>query len=168
MASEHTDRRAFLKASALGMFAGVAAGRPARGETGVDDGPFVTDNETARAARRAALAALKPTEAELRRGLELHAEALVFDAYGFAPRAALDGDAYRKAAEAGASDRELNDLRETMAMTRYATDPAERREFFAAFDAAGVTCVFQNTGEEGNEELDPSSIEQLKTLGYLQ
>jgi membrane dipeptidase len=147
------DRRQFLRASAVGMFAGVIAGRPARGGLGVDDGPFATDNEAIRAARRAALAVLKPGAAELRRGLEVHADALVLEAYGFAPRAAIDGDAYRAAGEAGASDRELNDLRESMMMTRYATDAQERREFFAAFDAAGVTAIFQNTGEEGNDPL---------------
>ena len=37
----------------------------------------------------------------------LHAESVVFDSYGFAPRAAVDGDAIRRAVEAGASAIEL-------------------------------------------------------------
>ena len=43
------------------------------------------------------------------------------------------------------------DLREEMSMTRWATDEAERKEFLTAMRAAGVTCIFQNTGEEGSE-----------------
>ena len=31
-----------------------------------------------------------------------------------------------------------------------ATDPEERAEFMAAWEAAGVTCILQNAGEEGN------------------
>ena len=38
-------------------------------------------------------------------------------------------------------------------MTRCATDAAERKEFLEAFRAAGVTCIFQNAGEEGNDPL---------------
>lgn len=34
-------------------------------------------------------------------------------------------------------------------MTRAATDPAELAEFKQAWEAAGVTCIFQNAGEEG-------------------
>src|SRR5207237_803568 len=46
---------------------------------------------------QAGLAILKPTLLELERGLRLHAESLVFDCYGFAPRSALDGEAIAKA-----------------------------------------------------------------------
>ena len=38
-------------------------------------------------------------------------------------------------------------------MTRCATDEAERREFLDAFRASGVTGIFQNAGEEGNDPL---------------
>src|SRR5262249_41048777 len=38
-------------------------------------------------------------------------------------------------------------------MTRWATDAREREEFLAAFRSAGVTCIFQNAGEEGNNPL---------------
>jgi membrane dipeptidase len=40
-----------------------------------------------------------------------------------------------------------------MSMTRCATDPAERAEFEQAWKAAGVTCIFQNAGEEGQDPL---------------
>ncbi|MCE5240319.1 dipeptidase [bacterium] len=96
-----------------------------------------------------ALALLRPTEAQLQHGLELHRDALVFETYGFAPNACFDGAALAAAAEEGASAVELQDLREDMSMTRWATVPAEREEFKQAFDFAGVNCIFQNAGEEG-------------------
>jgi membrane dipeptidase len=55
--------------------------------------------------------------------------------------------------EAGAVGDELVDLREEMSMTRWATDAREREEFLTAFRAAGVTCIFQNAGEEGNDAM---------------
>ena len=115
--------------------------------------PFATDNEKINKAREVALGVLKPTPKQLEHGLRLHAESLVFESYGFAPRAALDGEKFKAAAESGASEAELTDLREEMSMTRWATDARERREFLDAFHAAGVTCIFQNTGEEGNDPL---------------
>ncbi|MDE0166074.1 MAG: membrane dipeptidase [Bryobacterales bacterium] len=112
-----------------------------------------TPNETIERARKVALDILKPSQRDLDHGLELHANSIVFDAYGFAPRAAIDGDAMRKAMEAGASDIELQDMREDMTMTRAAVDSAEHAEFLQAWKASGVTCIFQNCGEEGNDPL---------------
>jgi membrane dipeptidase len=40
-----------------------------------------------------------------------------------------------------------------MMMTRKATDPAARAECLEAWDASGVTCVFQNAGEEHDSPL---------------
>ena len=79
-----------------------------------------------REARELALSLLKPSARDLARGLELHADALVVDAYGFAPRAAVDGLKFKEAVEAGVSEAELVDLREDMSMTRWATDTVER------------------------------------------
>ena len=112
-----------------------------------------TPNETIERARKAALDILKPSQRDLDHGFELHANSIVFDAYGFAPRAAIDGDAMRNAMEAGASAIELQDMREDMTMTRAAVDLAERAEFLQAWKASGVTCIFQNCGEEGNDPL---------------
>jgi membrane dipeptidase len=100
-----------------------------------------------------ALGILQPTEAQLQHGLELHRHSLVCETYGFAPNACFDGATLAAAAEAGASVLELQDLREDMNMTRWATVPAEREEFQAAFDFAGVDCIFQNAGEEGQDPL---------------
>jgi len=105
-------------------------------------------NEKIQEARDAALSILKPSKNDLEHGLELHANSVVCDAYGFAPRAAVDGEALQALIDAGASPTELRDMRETMSMTRCVTDPVERAEFTEAWEASGVTCIVQNAGEE--------------------
>ena len=104
-------------------------------------------------ARDVALAILKPSAAELERGLRLHAESIVFDSYGFSPRAAIDGDLLAATIEAGASPQEIEDLQEDITMTRYVTDPAEQQEYRSAWQASGVTCIFQNAGQECQDPL---------------
>lgn len=104
-------------------------------------------------AREAALKVLKPSPRELERGLRLHAESVVFDTYGFSPRATLDSAELVRQIEAGASDIELKDLREEMSMTRCVTDPVQQAEYRDAWRAAGVTCIFQNAGEECQDPL---------------
>ncbi len=110
-------------------------------------------NSKIRRAREAALELLKPSRKDLEHGLELHAQSVVVESYGFSPRSAVDGDRLRAAIEAGASGVELDDLSEWMRMTRYVDDPAERAEYQQAWEASGVTCVFQNAGEEGQDPL---------------
>lgn len=149
-----TSRRVFLgrfaKAAALGVLTPAFQIRVRANET---ERLWRTGNEAIDRAREIALDLLKPTPAQLQHAWELHAASLVFDAYGFAPRAAIDGARYQAAVEEGAIGDELNDLREEMSMTRWATDEREREEFLGAFRAAGVTCIFQNAGEEGNDPL---------------
>jgi membrane dipeptidase len=103
--------------------------------------------------RELALAALGATPNQIQHGLELHADSLVIEPYGFSPRSAPDGDALRRAIEAGASDVEVQDLTEEMRMTRHVNDEAERAEYRLAWKAAGVTCIFQNAGQEGQDPL---------------
>jgi membrane dipeptidase len=142
------NRRDFLTAT-TGM--AIAAGATG-GAKGADGTPVLLD-EIMQRGREAALRALKPSTKELEHGLDLHARSLVFDVYGFAPRAALDLDVLRKTEDAGASESELNDLREEMGMTGCVSDPAQLAAFKAAWQAAGVTCIFQNAGEEGQDPL---------------
>ncbi len=104
-------------------------------------------------ARDVALAILKPTATELERGLRLHSESIVFDSYGFSPRAAINGDVLAAEIEAGASDQEMEDLQEDMTMTRYVTEAAEQQEYRDAWRASGVTCIFQNAGQECQDPL---------------
>lgn len=110
-------------------------------------------NSQIQTSREVGFGILKPSKAELERGLRLHAESVVFVAYGFGPRAAVDGDALAAAAASGASEVELKDLREEMTMTRFVTDPVQQQEFRDAWRASGVTCVFNNAGEEGQDPL---------------
>lgn len=100
-----------------------------------------------------AVAMLQPTAAQLEHGLELHRNSVVCDTYGFAPRAVVDGEAIKALVEAGGSPAEVADMTEDMSMTRWATVPREAEEFLAAFEQAGVTCIFQNCGEEGQAPL---------------
>jgi len=108
-------------------------------------------NEQIKANREVALNILKPTQKQLKHGLELHRNSVVFDTYGFMPRAAVDGAAIADAIEDNASPLEIQDMREDMSMTRFVDDAMEREELENAWKAAGVTCVFQNAGEEGSE-----------------
>lgn len=111
--------------------------------------------------RRVALEILKPTTKQLEHGLRLHAESIVFDSYGFSPRSAEDGEVINAAMKAGASAMEIKDLREDHMMTRCVTDSIEQEEYLNAWRASGVTCVFQNAGEEGQ---DPMTL--IKRLSH--
>src|SRR5690606_33151402 len=94
---------------------------------------------------------LKPSKYQLEHGLELHKNSIIFDAYGFIPRAAIDGTKIAKAINENASFLELRDMKENMAQTRFVNNPRERNEFINAWDASGVTCLFQNSAYSGNE-----------------
>jgi len=122
-------------------------------------------NESIQRAREVALSILKPTQRDIEHGMELHKNSIVCEAYGFAPRAAVDGDAVKAAVEAGASEVELQDMMEDMSMTRCVTEPKEREEYMAAWEAAGVTCILQNAGEEGNSLL--RLIKRLARFTYV-
>jgi membrane dipeptidase len=106
------------------------------------------NNPVIESTRQAALAILKPSRKQLEHGLALHADSVVIEPYGFSPRAAIDGDAVRRAIEAGASELEIQDVLENAHMTRAATDAREREEYLQAWKASGITCIFQNAGEE--------------------
>lgn len=101
-------------------------------------------------ARQLALSILKPSKKELEHGLELHKNSIVFDTYGFMPRSAYDGDVIAKLVNEGGSTLEINDMKEDHTMTRFAHDEAELALVTEGWKASGVTCVFQNTGEESN------------------
>lgn len=110
-------------------------------------------NPSVMAAREVGLGLLKPSASELERGLRVHSESIVFDSYGFSPRAAIDGAAVAREVDEGASDMEIKDLKEEMSMTRCVTDAVQQQEYRDAWRASGVTCVFQNAGEECQDPL---------------
>ncbi len=123
---------------------------------------WATGNPAIDKPREIALGLLRPTQAQIERAWELHFSSVVFESYGFAPRFAVDGEALNAAIEDGATSGELSDLREGMMMSRGAVSERERKEFLDAFHAAGVTCIFQNAGEEGS---DPMRL--LKRLAHF-
>jgi len=134
------NRRLFMQTSLGAAVAGAATLSSARAE------PTGRTNEVIEGARQAALDVLQPTPGQLQHGLELHKASLVFESYGFSPRAAIDPEAYAKVVESGADASELEALRNEMATLRAATDPLERAEYLEAWEASGVTCIFQNAG----------------------
>lgn len=125
----------------------------------------IEENDQIQTARKVALDILAPSSSQLEHGLELHSNSVVFDAYGFSPRAALDTEILNTAVEEGASTVELRDLREEMTMTRPVSIAEETEEYLDAWDAAGVTCVFQNAGEEGQNPL--RLIKRLARFTYV-
>lgn len=144
------SRRSLLRQLSLAAFAGSfhinVRGDEARKI-------WMTGNPTIDRPREIALNLLKPTQAQIEHAWELHFGSVVFESYGFAPRFAADGERLNQAIKEGASAGELSDMREEMMMNRGATNERERKEFLEAFHAAGVTCIFQNAGEEGNDPL---------------
>ncbi len=101
-------------------------------------------------ARDIALKILKPSKRDLEHGLELHENSVVFETYGFMPRAAYDGAAVAEVMRGKASALEISDLKEDQYMTRFVVHERERQEFINNWRASGVTCIFQNAGEESN------------------
>lgn len=163
------DRRGFIQSSLGATLAGatVAGADGNAAEPTVDPVAALTGNLNPKiqAAREVGLRILKPSKKELERGLKLHSESLVFDAYGFSPRSALDGDALAAAIEDGASEVELDDMREEMGMIGCVGNPEELREYLDAWRASGVTCIFQNAGEEGQDPM--RLIKRLARFTYV-
>ncbi len=160
------ERRQFIQATAPFAAASVAvAETQAASEAAPSDGPAgLVEHlpESVQRCRDAALAILKPSARDLEHGLRLHAESLVFDSYGFSPTSSIDGEAIKAAVVAGASDVEIEDLREAMTMTRHVSVAEEQRHYREAWRASGVTCVFQNAGQECQ---DPMRL--LKRLAHF-
>ncbi|UUO08023.1 dipeptidase [Blastopirellula sp. J2-11] len=159
------SRRQFLSMAAAS--ATLAAARPLYSAIDpTDRDPWLlSQNPTIALARESGLEVLKPTPAEIATGLSLHRRSLVFDSYGFAPRAALDAPRLTAAIEAGASDVELQDLQEDLSMTQATVEPTERQEFDEALRCSGVTAIFQNAGEEGQDPL--RLMKRLARFTYL-
>ncbi len=149
------NRRSFLSTSLVAAASPLVAPgliRSAQAASAPGPDPVAT-NETIAAPRRAGLALLKPSPRDLEHGLALHANSVVLDVYGFGPGASVDNAILGKIIESGASELEIAEAREDMNMTRFITDPAERAEYEGAWQAAGVTAIIRNSGEEGNEAM---------------
>ncbi len=86
-------------------------------------------NEQIERAREVALGILKPSKADLDRGLAIHRDSVVVESYSLGLMAPVDGQAVAAAIEAGATEAELQDLNEDMRMTRWVDEPALFDEF---------------------------------------
>lgn len=101
--------------------------------------------------RKLALDRMRPTEKELRHGLELHENSYVFDSYGFMPLGWGDASRINQLIEENASRDEVRAAMEELSMTECFKDPAQQALLKEVWDAAGVDCTFQNSGEESND-----------------
>src|SRR5258706_2052774 len=105
------NRRSFLSTSLAAAAAPLIAPALIRSvHAAAPPGSAVT-NEKIDADRAAALDVLKPSRKDLEHGLELHANSVVFDTYGFGPAAAVDNAALARIINSGASDQEITDAR---------------------------------------------------------
>ena len=102
--------------------------------------------------RQAALDVLRPSEKELRHGLELHRESLVFDAYGFMPTCRNGRSSRIEAMVAAGADRdEVGAAQEAFGSVECFEDPEILRRLREAWEFSGVDATFQNSGREGND-----------------
>ncbi len=108
----------------------------------------------------AGIATLKPTRKQLEYGLKLHAESIVVDAYGLgiygrpSRKGALEIFSALKGKFAdGASARELADFNEEMGQVMNIADEEAWNDYLDAWEFSGVTCIFQNAGEESQDSL---------------
>jgi membrane dipeptidase len=148
------ERRSFLAATAAAPLILELARHAKAASAGGAIHPFLDKpNEVIDRAWQAGLDTLKPTPKQLEHGLELHKASVVFDSYGFSPRASMDNDVLKAAIEGGASAVELADLREEMGMLGCVKNLDDRVEYFQAWAASGLTGIFQNAGEESQAPL---------------
>ena len=94
---------------------------------------------------------LRPSQKDLEHGLELHRNSYVFDAYGFTPSGGGKNPRFDELARQHASRDELIYAAEEFRMNQSFKDPAMCKLLAAAWETAGVDCIFQNSGVEGND-----------------
>ncbi len=116
----------------------------------------IAENGIIQNARRRALDILKPTDAQLEHGLELHRDALVCDCFSFLPQVWSEKSVAQvnelRDTEVGA--REFS-LRSGFIRGAAAThDETAAREYLTALKASGLTCILQNVGEGKTREED--------------
>ena len=154
---QHVTRRAALEP---GNHAGRSVGMGGRGKrcqgtkpnrgAGTNPVSALTErlNPQMQHTREVALKILNPTPKELERGLRLHAESVVFDAYGFAPRAADRWGQTGRGHQCGSIGYRNQGSPRRNEHDPCATDPIEEAEFRDAWRASGVTCIFKTPGRK--------------------
>ena len=114
------------------------------------------ENEKMRAAWQRGLDVLKPSEAELGRGLELHAGCLACDTFGFLPSLFSDEvvEQWNELKDGNIGARELrwrSGMLRGIAGTR---DQAAAEDFVRAMKASGLSCMVQTVAEGKCREED--------------
>jgi membrane dipeptidase len=116
--------------------------------------------------RALALQMLRPSQRDLEHGLELHHNSFVFDAYGFLPGGGGPAPQIDQLISANASIEELKAASELFrSNTAFFENPAMRQKLRQVLDYAGVDCIFQNSGVEGNNAED--MLKRLSCHTYL-
>lgn len=98
-----------------------------------------------------ALNILRPSDKDLEHGLELHRNSFVFDAYGFTPGAGGRNERLDQLIREHAGREELTFARENFRMNLAFNNPEMQKRLREVWEFAGVDCIFQNSGVEGND-----------------
>ena len=98
-----------------------------------------------------ALNILRPSDKDLEHGLELHRNSFVFDAYGFTPGAGGRNEWLDQLIREHAGREELTFARENFRMNLAFKNPEMQKRLREVWEFAGVDCIFQNSGIEGND-----------------
>ncbi|MBQ9336245.1 MAG: membrane dipeptidase [Lentisphaeria bacterium] len=98
-----------------------------------------------------ALNILRPSDKDLEHGLELHRNSYVFDAYGFTPGAGGKNERLDQLIREHAGREELTFARENFRQNLAFNDPEMQKRLREVWEFAGVDCIFQNSGIEGND-----------------
>ena len=100
--------------------------------------------------RNVGLKHLQPSAKDLEHGLELHKNSLVWDAYGFSPNGPVDGALADDLIDKGVYPEDFTDAMERYRQTEFLRNPNYQKVYAELWEYAGVNCIFQNSGVEGN------------------
>lgn len=152
----HVNRRDFLKYSTVALGGLAAVPRFARSAPPALPGHAASAYPVIRGAWERGLAALKPSAAQLERGIELHRRVLACDTFAFLPSFWTEEvvTEFNELRDGAVGARELgwrSSLSRAVAATR---DSAAAEEFVAAIRATGLKCLVQTVAEGKSREAD--------------
>lgn len=130
----------------------------------IDNGK--SPNRIIREAWERGLAVLKPSAAQLERGLALHSTLFTCDGFGFLPSVWSKrlADAWNELVEGDVGAMVLERMMMTMRPAAAAEDPEAGREFVGALDAAGLDCLVLTVAEGKSHEQD---IGRMSSAAHL-